>query len=66
MRWRKPPLKPYNKDSIKEILMNYKTALIITRQFQSNFTRCVNGSPYSHTEAEKVAYAEASKFLKTM
>jgi len=46
--------------------MDYKTALIITRQFQSNFTRCVNGSPYSHTEAEKVAYSEASKFLKSV
>ena len=46
--------------------MSYKEALIITREFQSNFTRCVNGTPYSHTEAEKVAYAEAATFLKTM
>ena len=44
--------------------MTYQQALIITRQFQANFSRTVNGLPYLHTEAEKRSYAEACEALK--
>ena len=44
--------------------MSYQEALIITRQFQANFSRVVNGVAYRHTEDEKRSYAEACEALK--
>ena len=47
-------------------MMNYETALRITREFQMNHSRTVNDRPYKYSHEEMKNYAIACEFLKNI